>query len=302
MSIRLKWMNRNPKFDSITIYRDTKFIDLTALPPPLVVLTNKETEYLDTSAPRGTLVWYAFAIKEGTETVYSRSKPMVNIDYTGPGPQAIFTGDWNQGYFGKITAAELFTQLEVCSPFGISPLTAYTLNWYKFAYRGKVLYIPDVILSSSVGWNLLYTKGLVFGVDGEGPTGHSNSPTNQFKTLVRGTDQFLVRLPRLGTLPSYGLTADQESEYQSCVYGMAGTSRPGTATSPPMVALNNLANAGLVSPSGTVPMAEFQTGALNTGCAHAGASTYTVNTTNPGNCNRSISTYGWRPVLEYIYP
>lgn len=301
MSIRLKWMNRNPKFDSVTIYRDTKFIDLAALPPPLVVLTNKETEYLDTTAPRGTLLWYAFAIKEGTEVVYSRSKPMVNTDYNGPGPQTIFSGDWNQGYFGKITSTELFTQAEACAPFNITA-TSGTLNWYKFAYRGKVLYIPDVVLSNNVGWNLLYTKGLVFGVDGDGPTGHSNPVTNQFKTLSRGTDQFLVRLPRLSVSPSYPLATDVDSEYYSCVYAMAMYSKLGTATSPPNVPLNNMTNAGLTSPASPCPMAEFQTGALNTGCAHAVTNGYTVNTGTPGNCVRSTSTYGWRPVLEYIYP
>lgn len=50
------------------------------------------------------------------------------------------------------------------------------------------------------------------------------------------------------------------------------------------------------------PVAEFQTGGLTAGCGYIASNGYTVNTATPGNCNRDTSTYGWRPVLEYIYP
>lgn len=106
MSIRLNLTNRNKDYDSLVIYRSTSKIDLANLPAPLVTLVNKEQSYLDTTAPKNTLVYYAFAVKRGSEVTHSVSRPAVNAGYTGPGPQELILGDWRFGYFGSILAAD----------------------------------------------------------------------------------------------------------------------------------------------------------------------------------------------------
>lgn len=298
MSIRVKWLNRNAAYDSITVYRDTKVIDPAALPASIAVLSGGEKEYLDTTAPTKTLLYYLIALKKGTEVTYSTPKPTVNIGYTGPGPQEIQLGDWRFGYFGSLTPAEFFTPPEVCTPLTVvGAVNVAGLTWHKIAFKGKVLYFPSAHLSASVGWNYLYLRGLVFGVDDVGPTGHGNTPTNQMKRLVRGDDQFIVRLPRTNNTPGYvqgtsdlsnGLDVAEYAVILSLLTNFTGPANP-------MLGAITVAQA-----SAAAPVAEFVAGLTTAGCQHAAANTWTVTTVNPGNCNRNTGTYLWRPILEYV--
>jgi len=299
MSVRVKWLNRNASYDSITVYRDTKKISPDSLPAPIATLTGGEKSYLDTTAPTKTLLYYLIALKKGSSTIYSKPKPTVNVGYTGPGPQAIQLGDWRFGYFGTLTELEFFSAAEVTAQTGITNPTTSTTTWYKFAFRGKVLYIPNGHLSTAVGWNLLYSKGMVFGIDGPGPTGHQNTPVTQMQTVTKGDDQFIVRLPRSNNTPGY----------------VAGTtdfaSGEGIAEYALLISLGNkptgeenpiLGNAGFSGVPAVAPLAEFQAGApASTGCNHVYANGGTnVNITQLTNCNRNTSTYCWRPVLEWV--
>lgn len=300
MSVRVKWLNRNTDYDSITIYRDTKLIDPAALPAKLVELTGDELDYLDTTAPVRTLLYYLIELKKGTEVTYSKPKPTVNIGYNGPGPQAITVGDWRFGYFGTLTTAELFTAAEVCTPLNVNfPASVSGLAWHKFAFNGKVLYFPNAHLSANVGWNYLYLRGLVFGVDGDGPTGHSNTPTNQMKKIAKGDDQFIVRLPRTNNSPGYGQgTADLVSGRDVAEYALINSILKGaTGEANPI-----LGDVTLTSINATAPVAEFQGGALAQGCQYAIANSWVISTVSPSNCVRSSNTYLWRPVLEWIMP
>jgi hypothetical protein len=293
MSVRLGFLNRNQVFDSIKVYRDTVKIDPAALPAPLVTLTGGETTYLDTTAPRGVLSYYLFEVRNGDDVEYSQPRPIVNIDYSGPGPQEILYGDWNQGYFGPVDSSLLFTGPELCNTLGVPGQNSAAVTWYKFAYKGKVLYFPSIALSTAVGWNLLYTKGLVFGINGDGPTGHSNPATNQWKTVVRGDDEFIVRLPRTNKTPGFAQgTSDDDSEYYQTVLQLAGVYNIASAIQLGDVVFQSLANIS--------PMAEFQSGALTQGCNHIVSGSMLINVSNPLNCARSATTYYWRPMLEYI--
>lgn len=301
MSVRVKWLNRNTDYDSITVYRDTKTIDPAALPAPLAVLSGGETDYLDTTAPTRTLLYYLIALKKGSETTYSSPKPTVNIGYTGPGPQNILFGDWRFGYFGSILATEFFTGLEVTTPLGVAGgINVANMVWHKFAFKGKVLYFPSAHISTTVGWNYLYSKGLVFGVDGDGPTGHSNPVTNQMKKVVKGDDQFIVRLPRTNNTPGYVAgTLDVNSGADVAEYALMYSIQNGATG---MGANAILGAATLVANASRGPVAEFQAGALTQGCNHYEANSWTINVANPSNCQRSSNTHLWRPVLEYVMP
>lgn len=300
MSIRLKWLNRNTVFDSVIIYRSLDPINLDALPAPLVTLTNGEKEYLDTTAPKAKLLWYAFGVKKGTEVVYSKSKPMMDVDYTGPGPQEIALGNWFQGYFGTITATDFVTSVDLVNKFGIGGVVSSAAIWHKFAHRGKVLYLCDNISATNVSWNSLYSKGLVFGVNGVGPVGHGNPQVNQWQTFIKGDDQFLVRLPRTNLTPDYaGGSVDYSSEWVACMQSLNGGSYAAPEQPQHVAALGS--SASFVVVATTTPLAEFQNnGVVTGGCNHVAANS--VSTSNVvGNCLRTAAN-SWRPVLEYLFP
>lgn len=302
MSVRIKWLNRNTDYDSITIYRDTKPISQSALPASIAVLTDGETDYLDTTAPTKTLLYYLIALKKGTAITYSLPKPTVNIGYTGPGPQTIRQGDWRFGYFGPVTTAELFTTAELCSLCGVaSPASVTGFTWHKFAFNGKILFFSNAHVSAAVGWNLLYSKGLVFGVDGDGPTGHSNPPVNQMKRVAKGDDLFIVRLVRSNNTPGYVQgTQDVTNGVDVAEYALIhGIRKSTTGAANPL-----LGDITALMPvvATQAPAAEFQAGALTQGCNHAGASQWGMNVTNPLNCPRNGTTHAWRPILEYVIP
>jgi len=301
MSIRLNLTNRNKNYDSLVIYRSTSKIDLANLPAPLVTLVNKEQSYLDTTAPKNTLVYYAFAVKRGSEVTYSVSRPAVNAGYTGPGPQELVLGDWRFGYFGSMPAAELFTAVELCAAFGIaSPYTNGSLTWHKFAFKGKVLYFPTTHLSTAVGWNRLYAFGLVFGVDGPGPSGHGNAPTNQLRKVKKGDDELIVRLPRSNNTPDYTHgTVNVTDGLDVAEYALVYSARA-VDTGAPNTTLNNITSS-MVNASYVSPMAEFQAGAITLGCNHMAVNTWAVTATAPANCPRNATNHLWRPVLEYVF-
>lgn len=296
MSVRIKWLNRNADYESITVYRDTKVIDPNTLPASLAVLTGGEVDYLDTTAPVKTLLYYLIALKKGDEVTYSLPKPTVNIGYTGPGPQNILYGDWRFGYFGAVPAADLFTAPEVCTPLTVAGVnSASGLVWHKFAHKGKVLYFPSQHLSTTVGWNYLYNKGLVFGIDGDGPTGHSNTPTNQMKKVTRGDDQFIVRLPRCNNTPGFVAGTTELGNIDAAEFALIVSANYNTTGAANPI----LGNLMLANVNTQAPMAEFSAGALNAGCSHMNANTWTA-AALPANNIRSQSNYLWRPVLEYV--
>lgn len=81
----------------------------------------------------------------------------------GPGASTPIVGDLQMGYFGSVIASELFTREELCERLNHQsdgpPITA----WHKFSYNGKVLFYPDQVLYTRVGYNHLYKLGLIYG-------------------------------------------------------------------------------------------------------------------------------------------
>lgn len=298
MSIRIKWLNRNENYDSITVYRDTKKIDIEALPESIAVLSGGEKDYLDTTAPTKTLLYYLIALKKGSNVSYSKPKPTVNVGYTGPGPQTIWMGDWRFGYFGPVSGAEFFGPTDLCALCGVPGAYTSGAEWHKFAFRGKVLYFPFNLISTNVSWNRLYALGLVFGVDGPGPSGHGNTPTNQMKFVNKDDDRFIVRLPRsnnraLFTAGVVDSTGEELAEW-NLMEALTGATHGADN-----YLLGNMTRSNLgVNPT---PLAEFQTGGLTAGCNHVNGNSggFTVNATNLGNANRNTNLY-WRPVLEWV--
>jgi hypothetical protein len=145
---------------------------------------------------------------------------------SGPGPKTLKYGNLQIGYFGTVTQAEMFTGPELANLLGftagINSATA-AMYWWKFAYKGKILYIPSQQLRYFVSWNDIYGAGLVYGTKSNGdypasPTAYQYNPV----TKVEGPTVWGF-VPRLmtgwpdPTYPGAGLDAypqSSDSEWQ----------------------------------------------------------------------------------------
>lgn len=138
-------------------------------------------------------------------------------DTTGPGPattQKAFVSDTGQttGYYGVLTPDEMITGSALCSAFGFAS-SGTNPNWAKFELDGKILFWPLLTLSNGPAWSTFYNKGLVYGVNGNGPQ-TAIAGVNQYKTITIKGHTFLVRLPSVNLTSLYTSDADvKKSEW-----------------------------------------------------------------------------------------
>jgi hypothetical protein len=221
MTIRLNWNNRNTAYDEIRIYRATTRFDTANPPEPIGVVTNADF-YDDTTALLNVVYYYALGIVKGTDVVISPIKVLANMPYTGPGRQKPLRGDYERGYFGELAPGEFIGADELCATLGLVEGTPTTVvdrdRWHKFIFQGKILFIPQVSSRQSVSWQQLYDRGLAYGVDGVGTPPSGSPGVNQMRTVVKGADEFIVRLPRAKSDGVYSTAGeDFNSEWHKLV-------------------------------------------------------------------------------------
>lgn len=229
MSIKIDWPAMSSLPDTLTIYwSDTPFTPAT-LPGTKTVLDSAAVTYTDTTvADRGIRYYMVEAIKAGSNTQYSQCMLFGNFSKTGPGGNTVLRGNWDAGYMGFIPAAQMFTisglRTALGSPsIGTAPADGTMTGWYKFVYKGKILFFPNNIFTAqgTATWSQIYNAGLAYGVDGPGAAPFNlvsvgaqpaiAAPVNQKKVVTIGTDSFLVRLPKNSTLPTDQSVPDRSS-------------------------------------------------------------------------------------------
>lgn len=113
----------------------------------------------------------------------------------GPGPQELAAGDMNAGYFGEVSAGELYSGDRLAFELGVTEGVLQNSNagWLKFARHGRVLFVAKQSFMHTVNWDHLYARGIVYGTNdnGKSPRG---TPTNQYTTVEHGGNRFIVRL------------------------------------------------------------------------------------------------------------
>lgn len=100
------------------------------------------------------------------------NKGQVDFPESGPGNKRLKFGTPDLGYFGEVSAAELFDGYELANWPEVEVVgTDYQMNglvWLKFVRNGKFLFIAKQPVKYVVSWNNLYACGLVYGVRGGG--------------------------------------------------------------------------------------------------------------------------------------
>lgn len=132
-----------------------------------------------------------------------------------------FLGELDSTFLTYSTLSNYFNVTE-----GAINTTAQANKWLHFQLEGVELVVSKVAVRNYITWDHLYSKGLVYGVDGDGssPTG---TPTNQLKTITIQGKTYKVRLlkgadPGNDPFPisttGYDLVGTQQSEWSRLFY------------------------------------------------------------------------------------
>lgn len=293
MSTRINWTNPNANFSEIRIYRTAAPFDENNIPATPIVTLTEGTTWLDTTTQQNVYYYYTIAVVVNGEVILSPAKKTIHMPYTGPGPQELMCGDWSRGYFGQVSATELFTPTELCAMCGIAGPSPTAPTWVKVVRNGKILFMNLYVMTSGkfVSWNTLYTAGLIYGMDSVGPaTGHGQTPTNQKKVVTKGEHSFLVRLMRALDTPDYsaGAVIPTQGEYSTIYNSLTNQGFAGGAE-----AISDFNKSVYLPAADYIALTEF----IGPNCMHIDASGNL--TAASGNCNRTQSS-NWRPVLELI--
>jgi hypothetical protein len=301
MSIKLSWTNKNTQPVTTTIYRSDTKIDRANLPAPLVVLSNNETSYIDTTAIQGNTYHYVFKTTNGTETIISRDQAIQAAETRGPGSNTFLFGDRELGLYDTISPDAFITSTNLNTLVGSAVTTVNTgVNlWYKYARRGKVYMVPNRVVGYGCGWNALQAKNLVDGLVVQ------IAGYNWKVRLMRGWSEADSAL----ALPSKALgsvdmgTYTQTNEFNDFVYPMA-------AATPPTQRLPNweqTAVTGLYNTNGAVVVCVEK---VLEGDMIAARSFTAISTTertklagaafNSYSLASNTTILGWWPVLELV--
>jgi hypothetical protein len=291
MKNTLNWVNRNTDEDGTNIYRSNAPITTVEGMTPVAVLPKGANSWEDTDVAQGQYYHYRLEVFKGEQKFLGINTPVLTQVSTGPGPQAILRGDWERGFFGEVTPAEFVDHSEIVLLCGLSSVGANisgSIPWIKCARKGKVLMYPKLPIRSTISWQQLYDKGLVFGRDNNGPVGSVNQNTiievkgfryrvRLMKALADGVDQAAS-------------VSGTDTEWHDIVLSLL-------ATVPAEQTWGNLANyteAQLGINSSIRWMQELNVAGTATFYRNASLAVATAGVTSAG------AGYVWQPVLELV--
>jgi hypothetical protein len=112
-----------------------------------------------------------------------------------PGPSVLKAGTSQLGYYGTVSSADMLKGADPAALIGLTAGTALNAgtDWLKFAYQGKILFVPKKPLRHNLTWEQIYACGAVYGIDGVGRK-PATPNVNQNKIVSIGTQKFKVRL------------------------------------------------------------------------------------------------------------
>lgn len=112
--------------------------------------------------------------------------------WSGPGNKKLMRGTRDLGYFGTVSTAELYTDKSLGAIVGVNPQFGIFNTvpdkqvWYKFIYRGRIIYLARYATLRNVSYQDIYNAGAVYGVRGPGDgTPPASGPVDQFKVLTK---------------------------------------------------------------------------------------------------------------------
>ncbi|EBV8434090.1 hypothetical protein NFI00_000183 [Salmonella enterica] len=182
MGIRLEIANKNTGPVTVNVYRGDQELDRSNLPPSIGQVANTTDNpivYNDNNVVQGKTYYYVFETVGPKDRAFSRNFKIQALETRGPGDNDLKIGNRNLGYYGNLSAGAIIDAATLCSAVGLTGVTPNTFTyWYKFARKGKVLFVPNAhVARSGMSFNKLKTLGLLDG-----------------KTITVGAFKYKVRL------------------------------------------------------------------------------------------------------------
>lgn len=304
MSIKIDWSDVDNAATAFNIYRqETPILD-SALPAPLAVVDKALRTYTDDTAVRNKLYYYRVG-SVTTDITLTPNRALAYMPYSGPGPQTLLRGDWEFGYFGRIPVNAIFTTQEIKQFAGafagawseVVPTAPDVHYWFKFVVNGKILFVASNPFWVNLTFQSLYQAGLVYGTapSSQWPayvkTTLGEIPQN--KVVVRGDDQFILKLPSSRANPLNTGTTNPDfiggdfDQFMSNAYATRANPNPkGYKQVDDYGTFNSLYSLS----------SDFY-GVSNLMLARGGAQNDAVSTIA---INAGATTTGWKPVLELL--
>lgn len=217
---------------------------------------------------------------------------------SGPGPKTLKHGDENLGYFGTLAATEFFTLAEIRkqADFWSGVDNNPNPTWIKMFLNGKVIYFPTQVLAANLSWNVLYSKGLVYGTNNNGV--YPGTPAvNQQVYISKGQENFKLRLFKTEV-------ADPTGSQGSATIATSDVLKAGewgkviSAICSPRQAGYTGSNWALYPINSHFLPSSAQAVSQNTAAADLSAQIAFTNTV-AGRVLKSSASYLWLPVLEF---
>lgn len=124
----------------------------------------------------------------------SGGSPLKVYPDSGPGVKTLKYGNETLGYFGEVSKEELFDIIDLRREFNFWDGVDQTRpTWIKMFLDNRVIFFPVRRVVSGFSYTQLYTAGLVYGIDTDGPYPLA-PPANQLRIITKAKDAFKVRL------------------------------------------------------------------------------------------------------------
>lgn len=223
---------------------------------------------------------------------------------SGPGIKTLAKGDLQLGYFGEVTTTELFSGTELMANVGLTAtgndVSTASTGWFKFAFKGKILYFARTQFRLLVSWNDLYNLGLIYGTKDTGtfPVGAGVVQYRPQRKIESGRSYYLI--PRCadafttdpGRFSSAPMGDSQNTEWYQCMGRLQ--SGWGPADKWAAFAIGYVTYGSRYEAWSRTTRTEDVTNALTIGNSSYGYPTAQA------KAGYAIPECAWRPVLELI--
>lgn len=117
---------------------------------------------------------------------------------TVPGPQTINYGNSAAGYYGQLASTEIVDGVTLASHINLTAGDNInsTVDWFKFSYDSKTLFIPMKPFKSLISWSHIYQAGAVYGDDTFGRYQSAGNRIQDSRITCYG-NEFRVRLMKI---------------------------------------------------------------------------------------------------------
>lgn len=280
MPITLNWPSQAAQsLSAIEVYRSESKIDELNPGAPLATLAHDATTYADNSVVENKNYYYSVvAVKNGNRT-FGAQRCIPFLSKYGPEPSVpLNRGFEDCRYIGSLTPAEFIDATALKSLLGAAgAMVGAVTGWYKFLYKGKILYFPNVFVTSN--YTQLNQWGVLFGENDPAKLPSWAAASVDHKRIITvGENEYIVRLVKASNLPftEFLTTQDQlvDSEYRDTIARLSRNARAAAAVPTEKPRLGEMAAA---------------LGAL---CAHLGSATTCCGFSGGATTHEAYASYG----------